>query len=272
MLVTAKDNGAPVLLPHSRQRLLLSIFTEGPPRLILFKFPEAYTIHHEYCSGFPNKSELEGTTQLIKPQHGDVKKSGSFWIACLFTSEHFGRRKRNAVSLREGGNLRVHHKTNIVQTHIVNMTRRALDDLRNQLQTVPSDSNLTDFHGKLYTIRLNSKAFNTPWERTCEAIVSSGLKLKVMNNVEIMDLKERKLVLDSMEEREQDLAIVRKWREDTDDEASATRQASKKQTKKRAISVAGEAEHNVKDVEDIERHPEASLRKGKMKAQKIQDK
>ena len=143
------------------------------------------------------------------------------------------------------------------------MTRRALEDLRKQLQAISSDSDTTTFDGKLYTVRLNSKAFNTPWEHTCDAIVSSGLKLKVMNNVDVMDLKERKIVIDSMEERGQDLANVREWKGGSNEETSSQNAASKKQPKKRTMSVAGVVEKNAEDVENTENHPEASSKKGK---------
>ena len=152
------------------------------------------------------------------------------------------------------------------------MTRMALEDLRKQLETISGDPNLTEFDGKLYTIRLKSKAFNTPWENTCDAIISSGLKLKVMNNLDVMDSKEQKIVLDSMEKREQDLANVRKWRDGSEDQVPAPKTASMKQPKKRTSSAAGVAENSFKNVENTESHPEASLRKGKTKAPKIEDK
>ena len=100
MLATARDNGVPVLLQHLRQRFFISIAAKFLPRLMLFQFPKAYAAHYSHCSSFPSKSKLEGTTQLIEPQQGDIVRSGSYWIACLFTSEHFGRRKKNPVSHR----------------------------------------------------------------------------------------------------------------------------------------------------------------------------
>ena len=113
------------------------------------------------------------------------------------------------------------------------MTSTAFLDLRQQLQKHSSNSNISMFDGKLYSVRLNSKAFNTPWEKTRDTIIGSGLKVKVMNNIGLMNNKERRNVLHSMLKLEQDLANVQKYMNDLEIDLPKTELLLGGQSKKR---------------------------------------
>ena len=147
------------------------------------QFPAAYKIYRDYCltpDTARHKQLLVGTTLLIPPQEDDIERSGSYWIACPLTSIDYGRRADKPDKILEN-------------------TRKALQDLRQKIRAKELAAGL-DFEGKIYAVRINGKAFKTPWLRTRRVLEQCGLSIKVMNNVDVMDEKEKKLVLDQMKE------------------------------------------------------------------------
>ena len=118
------------------------------------------------------------------------------------TSLHYGRRVDKPEAILEN-------------------TRHALTAMRAELQKAERAGAGVDFAGKLYTVRMNGKAFRTPWPLTRRVLANSRLDVKVMNNVDVMDAKERAQVLAQMEQSGDDLAKVRALREDESDGGAA---------------------------------------------------
>ena len=69
-----------------------------------------------------------------------------------------------------------------------------------------------DFEGKVYGVRINGKAFKTPWLLTRRVLEQCGLSIKIMNNLDVMDENERQLVLGQMEEWGHDAENVQKYK------------------------------------------------------------
>ena len=144
------------------------------------QFPAAYKLYHSTCQP-PTTApvrELLGTALLIAPQSSDLAKSGRYWIACLFTSTHYGAKKDKPTAILES-------------------TRRALDSLKKQVEATDSELDLAN---KLWAVRINAKAFRTPWGRTRRILAESGLDIKIMNNLTIMSKAERQKTVQEMEE------------------------------------------------------------------------
>ena len=158
------------------------------------QFPTAYQIYHKHCT-VPGSTEakklLLGTCLLIPPQASDIPKSDRYWIACLMTSLSYGRRVDKPELILE-------------------YTRKSLKELKDQLQAIETRGQKegSDFKD-LYTVRLNVKAFKTPWNLTRKVLEESLLDVKVMNNLDVMDKKEREQTLDSMERSGDDIEKVK---------------------------------------------------------------
>ena len=224
------------------------------------KFPTAYDVYHEHCTvpgSMHVKKLILGTCLLIPPQEEDIPKSGRYWIACLMTSLHFGKRV---------------DKPDVILEH----TRKSLKELRERLQKAENGIKDLSFKGKLYTVRLNCKAFRTPWLLTRRVLENSGLDVKIINNVDIMDDRERREVLDSMERDGFDVEKVREIRTalgealDGDEagedakESSVTkkdRKLKRREGKRKSSEADGETESAPAQVEE-----KAKRRKKKAKA------
>jgi ADP-ribose 1''-phosphate phosphatase len=116
-------------------------------------------IYRTHCT---NRADTLGTTLLIPPQPSDVSQH---WIACLFTSEDYGRRKGSPDS-------------------VVENTRTALEDLKTQLEALRGSDVGTDEKsrpGEIWACRFNSVNFKVPWERTRAVIEDVGLDFTVVN-------------------------------------------------------------------------------------------
>ena len=161
------------------------------------QFPAAYQVYHDHCT-IPGSTHVKklllGTCLLIPPQPTDVEKSGRYWIACLMTSLHYGRRVDKPDVILEN-------------------TRKALTAMRTEMQKAERSVAGLSFEGTLYTVRMNGKAFKTPWPLTRRVLANSRLDVRVMNNVDVMDRKERQQVLEQMEQSGDDLEKVRAIRE-----------------------------------------------------------
>lgn len=158
---------------HSSRHLTISfIISLVTNEIKTHQYPQAHIVYKSHCDSQTGNALL-GTTLLIPPQAGDGNKKQ--WIACLFTSVDYGRKKGTPDS-------------------IVAATRGALEDLKVQLDLLKGGADGNDDQsgkekgkqevtpGELWACRFNSKNFGVPWARSRRAVEEVGL---VMNIVEI---------------------------------------------------------------------------------------
>ncbi|KAK6538105.1 ADP-ribose 1''-phosphate phosphatase [Orbilia ellipsospora] len=106
------------------------------------KYPAAYQVYHNHCTtAHSDPSSLLGTTLLIPPQESDPD---GHWIACLFTSERYGKRVDSPEM-------------------ILRRTKGAFEGLLEQVRRVGVD-------GGLHACKINSGRFGVDWGRTREAL------------------------------------------------------------------------------------------------------
>ena len=141
-----------------------------------------------------HKKEIIGTALLIEPQEEDYHGhgSGKYWIACVFTSISYGAKK---------------DKPSV----IIEQTRQALQDLRNQIAEREQKDPSLQLSKNLYTVRINALAFNVPWASTRETLEQSGLEIVVINNLDLMRAGERKGVEESMQANGFDVKSPPPW-------------------------------------------------------------
>ena len=138
------------------------------------------------------KRLLAGSTLLIPPQEED-EESGRYWIACLLTSVNYGRYVDKPDKILEN-------------------TRKALFQLREKIQTLELTTPGLNLKDNLYCVRLNSKAFKTPWLLTKRILEHCQLDVRVMNNLDAMDEEERQRTMTEMEQWGCDIEKVREYR------------------------------------------------------------
>jgi ADP-ribose 1''-phosphate phosphatase len=167
------------------------------------KYPAAFEVYRSHCrrllsspkyTSIPNSAVMsnespntrhtdsrrlrlpEGTTLLIPPQKSDytldsqnpIQKPMKHWIACLFTSRHYGR------------------KVSTPNDILVN-TELALEDLKIQLSEYAigdAETTTKDISkcrpGELWSCRFNSGLFAVEWGESLQILRNSGLKVTVV--------------------------------------------------------------------------------------------
>lgn len=114
------------------------------------QYPEAYSAYHDHCKS-NSAGFLLGTTFMIPPQENDSRKH---WIACLFTSEHYGKRVDPPADVLRYTRLAL--KDLVEQYQILNLLKSGFlkrEDKEVQL-------------GGLHSCKINSVRFNVPWPQT----------------------------------------------------------------------------------------------------------
>ena len=122
------------------------------------QYPAAFHIYKSHCKS-NTASYLLSTTLLIPPQPNDARKH---WIACLFTSIDYGRRKGNVQS-------------------ILDATKDALKDLKKQVEELRKEEGETK-PGELWGCRFNSGKFGVPWEKSRTIVEELGMKMTVVES------------------------------------------------------------------------------------------
>jgi len=124
-------------------------------------YPNAYTAYHTRCI---SKSVQTGTCLLIAPCETDT--GPKHWIACLFTSKAYGRKKD-------------------APEEILRNTGSAVKELLVQVMQAREGEEKV---GGLRMCRINSGKFGVEWERT--KVVLEGIRLEGSGggiNIEIWD-------------------------------------------------------------------------------------
>ena len=157
-------------------------------------FPAAFAVYTEHCQRH-SPTELFGTCLLVAPQHADYNKSQKpVWVACLFTSVGYGKRRGGK---RSGGNPGVSSRQDVLQA-----TGTALGEMLEAWQDARADAeaeaeadvepeadadNANDNNAKdkkkddkeekakkpgaIFSPRFNAGSFGVPWEATEELIL-----------------------------------------------------------------------------------------------------
>lgn len=154
------------------------------------QYPEAFRIYRSHCQSYlsdprnetaANKQNQgartirlpEGTTLLIPPQEKDYSLRGGAakvkkqWIACLFTSWHYGPRKRSPPDV------------------ILANTELAVADLRRQIAEIKSNVRAdadpqTALPGELWGCRFNAGLFAVEWEKTRTVLEDAELSMTIV--------------------------------------------------------------------------------------------
>ena len=111
------------------------------------RYPEAYEKHAEHCKA--SESNLVGTAQLIAPTgfEGDAEFKAKHFVGCLFTSEHYGRKKDSP-------------------SKILTATRPAMEDLLKQVGEWNAQAGVAAKVGEVRMCKINSGLFAVPWAKT----------------------------------------------------------------------------------------------------------
>ncbi|KAI9799842.1 MAG: ADP-ribose 1''-phosphate phosphatase [Piccolia ochrophora] len=125
------------------------------------RYPQAFRVYKEHCDHNRNPRDLVGSCLLIPPQYGDHDKDPEnvHWIACLFTSDQYGRRRDGPEA-------------------ILDATEKSIEDLLSQLKRVRDgdsqgkDKATDEEFGMLVSCRINSQRFGVPWKRTEDVMES----------------------------------------------------------------------------------------------------
>ncbi|KAK6362915.1 ADP-ribose 1''-phosphate phosphatase [Orbilia blumenaviensis] len=102
-------------------------------------YPAAYSIYRDHCLSSPSPALILGTTLLIPPQRTDPC---NHWIACMFTSVHFGRRVDPPEKILES-------------------TASAFEHLLSRVKNTPGG-----VPGALHACKINSGKFGVEWEKS----------------------------------------------------------------------------------------------------------
>ena len=133
------------------------------------QFPSTYKLYVEHCKKHAsNPSGLLGSTYLIKSESSDPGNSGRenvAYVACMFTSDAFGRRKNSADD-------------------IVENTDKSMLHLESQLAELAKTEPIEQQDGVnvVNMPKINAGLFNVPWEET-EAVLK---KHQVLINVYVI--------------------------------------------------------------------------------------
>ncbi|KAK2762278.1 ADP-ribose 1''-phosphate phosphatase [Arachnomyces sp. PD_36] len=147
-------------------------------------YPEAYRIFRSHCQKYlttpKNEGQgartlriPEGTTLLIPPQEKDFNPRGATggrkkkqWIACLFTSWHYGPRNRSPPNV------------------ILANTELAVADLKRQLEEMKGSTTegaqQVDLPGELWGCRFNAGLFAVEWGRTKKVLEDAELPMTIV--------------------------------------------------------------------------------------------
>ncbi|KAH7374067.1 putative ADP-ribose 1''-phosphate phosphatase [Cadophora sp. MPI-SDFR-AT-0126] len=146
----------------------------GTSRRLRELFPIAYSRYRTHCQTHPRASLL-GKTLLIPPQENEKWTTGKKqWIACLFTSHDYGKRKGESDG-------------------IVEATKGALQDLKAQLKELGWQEDGDEDYGgeerggegvpgEIWACKFNSKNFGVEWERSLAVMEEVGLKMFLVND------------------------------------------------------------------------------------------
>ena len=112
----------------------------------------------------------EGTALLIPPQGKDYDPPGKTtkqkkqWIACLFTSWHYGPKNRSAPHI------------------ILANTVLAVADLKRQLAEMEDKAGdqKANLPGELWGCRFNAGLFAVEWERTRKVLEDAELRMTIV--------------------------------------------------------------------------------------------
>lgn len=117
------------------------------------QFPSTYKLYVEHCKKHAdNPAGLLGSTYLIRSEvsdPGNVGRGNVAYVACMFTSDAFGRRKNTADD-------------------IVENTDKSMTHLEQQLQSLAQKESIEQLDGKsvVNMPKINAGLFNVPWEET----------------------------------------------------------------------------------------------------------
>lgn len=127
------------------------------------QFPSTYKLYVEHCKKHAsNPSGLLGSTYLIKSESSDPGNSGRdnvAYVACMFTSDAFGRRKNGPDD-------------------IVENTDKLMSHLESQLAELSRTEPIEEQEGAhvVNMPKINAGLFNVPWEET-ETVLKKHLVL-----------------------------------------------------------------------------------------------
>lgn len=142
------------------------------------QYPAAYDMYHDHCLAsisMASPHPLEGSTLLIPPQPSSVPDEegpSSHWIACLFTSNGYGRKTKTKAGVSSA-------------KAIITNTAAALQDLEEQLRQLRAeDSYVGELNarvpGEVWSVRINNGSFHVPWEETKRVMKRQGMDVVVV--------------------------------------------------------------------------------------------
>lgn len=142
------------------------------------QYPAAYDKYRDHCLASTSTApphQLEGSTLLIPPQSSsapDEDNSSSHWIACLFTSNGYGRKTKAKAGVSS-------------PKAIIANTAAALQDLEEQLRQLRAEnSHISEKNarvpGEVWSVRINSGSFHVPWEETKRSLQGGGMDMVVV--------------------------------------------------------------------------------------------
>lgn len=121
-------------------------------------FPSAYDRYVDHCRKHSaNPAGLLGSTYLIKSDSGDpgnFEKPLAAYVACMFTSDAFGRRKD-------------------VPDDILENTRQSMEDLDKQLASLVDQGESIEQKDGVCVVnmpKINAGLFSVPWEETAAVL------------------------------------------------------------------------------------------------------
>ncbi|KAI4086863.1 MAG: hypothetical protein LQ344_007226 [Seirophora lacunosa] len=129
--------------------------------------PAAYAHQHRHCTKPPSPStslaahqrSLVGTCLLIPPCADAPKR---FWIACLFTSQGYGKKGVDAPDM------------------ILEATGKVVRDLGAQVEAYRTGEGKMGEMGGCWSVRINSGLFGVEWQRTRSVLEGGGVEMVVV--------------------------------------------------------------------------------------------
>ena len=127
------------------------------------QFPSTYKLYVEHCKKYAsNPSGLLGSTYLIKSESSDPGNSGRHnvaYVACMFTSDAFGRRKNGPDDIVENTDKLMSH----LESQLAELSRTEPIEEQECAHVVNMP-------------KINAGLFNVPWEET-ETVLKKHLVL-----------------------------------------------------------------------------------------------